>query len=30
MDQKLTMLSKLPLFAGLSSHDLEEIGRLVR
>ena len=29
MDQKLTMISKVPLFAGLSSHDLEEIGRLV-
>ncbi|HET9084390.1 MAG TPA: cyclic nucleotide-binding domain-containing protein [Candidatus Limnocylindrales bacterium] len=29
MDQKLTMLAKVPLFAGLSSHDLEAIGRLV-
>ena len=28
MDQKLTMLSKVPLLAGLSSHDLEEVGRL--
>jgi len=29
MDQKLEMLSKVPLFAGLSSRDLAEIGRLV-
>ena len=29
MDQKLAMLSKVPLFAGLSSHDLTELGRLV-
>jgi CRP-like cAMP-binding protein len=29
MDQKLTMLSKVPLFAGLSSRDLTEVGRLV-
>ena len=28
MDQKLTMLSKVPLFAGLGSADLTEIGRL--
>ena len=29
MDQKLAMLSKVPLFAGLCSHDLTELGRLV-
>jgi len=29
MDQKLAMLSKVPLFAGLSSRDLTEVGRLV-
>jgi CRP-like cAMP-binding protein len=28
MDQKATMLSKVPLFAGLAARDLEEIGRL--
>jgi CRP/FNR family transcriptional regulator, cyclic AMP receptor protein len=28
MDQKLTMLSKVPLFAGLSARDLEHVGRL--
>jgi CRP-like cAMP-binding protein len=29
MDQKLTMLSKVPLFSGLSSRDLTELGRLI-
>lgn len=28
MDQKLAMLSKVPLFAGLSARDLGEVGRL--
>jgi CRP-like cAMP-binding protein len=29
MDQKLAMLTKVPLFAGLTSKDIEDVGRLV-
>jgi CRP-like cAMP-binding protein len=28
MDEKLTMLSKVPLFAGLGTRDLRDVGRL--